>query len=38
MGSGEWILPSGEGAGWGGGIISAAHDGFVVAEAVIAGG
>ncbi len=27
----------GEGAGWGGGIISAAHDGFLVAEAVIAG-
>lgn len=32
------LIPSGEGAGWGGGIISAAHDGFVVAEAVIAGG
>jgi uncharacterized FAD-dependent dehydrogenase len=32
------LIPSGEGAGWGGGIISAAHDGFVVAEKVIAGG
>ncbi len=31
------LVPAGEGAGWGGGIISAAHDGFTVAEAVIAG-
>ena len=31
------LIPAGEGAGWGGGIISAAHDGFRVAEAVIAG-
>lgn len=29
------LIPSGEGAGWGGGIISAAHDGFTVAERVI---
>ncbi|GDX81777.1 hypothetical protein LBMAG42_35880 [Deltaproteobacteria bacterium] len=29
------LIPSGEGAGWGGGIISAAHDGFIVAQAVI---
>lgn len=31
------LIPAGEGAGWGGGIVSAAHDGFRVAEAVIAG-
>lgn len=30
------LIPAGEGAGWGGGIVSAAHDGFRVAEAVIA--
>ncbi len=29
------LIPSGEGAGWGGGIVSAAHDGFCVAEKVI---
>ncbi len=31
------LVPCGEGAGWGGGIISAAHDGFAVAESVVAG-
>ena len=31
------LVPSGEGAGWGGGIVSAAHDGFVVAEKMIEG-
>jgi uncharacterized FAD-dependent dehydrogenase len=30
------LIPAGEGAGWGGGIISAAHDGFRVAESVAA--
>lgn len=29
------LVASGEGAGWGGGIVSAAHDGFLVAERVI---
>lgn len=31
------LIPAGEGAGWGGGIVSAAHDGLSVAESVIAG-
>ncbi len=29
------LIPCGEGAGWGGGIVSAAHDGFLVAQSVI---
>jgi uncharacterized FAD-dependent dehydrogenase len=31
------LVPCGEGAGWGGGIVSAAHDGFRVAESLVLG-